>query len=189
MGAPMNVRCGTDIIHISRLSRAISRLGPRFLRRIWTPAELALLGVAAAIATGTGEYASAGTGTGEHPVEQPASPDPAANAGQPSTRQPDVRPDPELALSAGTLASLAARFAGKEAIAKALGTGIGPRGIAWTDLEILREPSGAPVVRLHGAARDLYVELGGQSLALSLTHDQNLAQAFCVMLCQPLPSA
>ncbi|NCA99597.1 MAG: holo-[acyl-carrier-protein] synthase [Clostridia bacterium] len=79
-------------------------------------------------------------------------------------------------------ASLAARFAAKESIAKALGTGVGPEGIQWTDIEILTQTGGAPIARLHGAAKIRYETLGGLSLAISLTHDQDLAQAFCVLL-------
>ena len=79
--------------------------------------------------------------------------------------------------------SLAARFAGKEAIAKALGTGVGPQGIGWTDLEILKEPSGAPKVVLHGAAKTWYDQLGGLSIAISLAHEQSHALAHCVILC------
>lgn len=79
-------------------------------------------------------------------------------------------------------ASLAARFAAKEAIAKAFGTGIGPLGISWTDIEILSQPSGLPVPHLHGPAQARYAALGGRSLSVSLTHDQDLAQAFCVLL-------
>ncbi|MDD2457596.1 MAG: holo-ACP synthase [Eubacteriales bacterium] len=79
-------------------------------------------------------------------------------------------------------ASLAARFAAKEAVAKACGTGIGPAGIQWTDIEILSLSSGAPVATLHGAAKKRYDALGGLSLSISLTHDQDLAQAFCVLL-------
>jgi len=80
-------------------------------------------------------------------------------------------------------ASLAARFAAKEAVAKALGTGIGPAGIQWTDIEILTQTSGAPFSQLHHAAKHRYDSLGGISLSISLSHDQDLAQAFCVLLC------
>ena len=90
----------------------------------------------------------------------------------------------ELAQCQGKSASLAARFAAKEAIAKALGTGIGPHQIAWTDLEIVRQDSGQPTVELHAAAARFYAALGGQSIAISLTHEQYLAQAFCVLLIQ-----
>jgi holo-[acyl-carrier protein] synthase len=81
------------------------------------------------------------------------------------------------------LSSLAARFAAKEAVAKALGTGIGPGGITWLDIEIIPSSGGAPEVRLHAAAKARFLALQGQSLAISLTHDLDLAQAFCVMLC------
>jgi len=87
-------------------------------------------------------------------------------------------------------ASLAARFAAKEAVAKALGTGIGPSGIQWTDIEVLTQTGGAPFPRLHHAAKHRYESLSGISLSISLTHDQDLAQAFCVLLSasQPAPS-
>ncbi|MDD2533494.1 MAG: holo-ACP synthase [Eubacteriales bacterium] len=78
--------------------------------------------------------------------------------------------------------SLAARFAGKEAIAKALGTGIGPHNISWLDLEILSETNGAPVAILHQAAASRLIDLHGTSVAISLSHEQTIAQAFCVIL-------
>lgn len=83
----------------------------------------------------------------------------------------------------GTAASLAARFAAKEAMAKALGTGIGRQGISWRDLYVSRDCQGAPRAELAGAARKIYEEMGGQSIALSLCHESGLAQAFCVILC------
>ena len=82
----------------------------------------------------------------------------------------------------GRLASLAARFAAKEAVAKAMGTGIAA-GVALTDIEIIRDNGGAPTARLHNRARARYDELGGVSLAISLSHEGDLAIAMCVLLC------
>ena len=59
----------------------------------------------------------------------------------------------ELTVCRGRTESLAGRFAAKEAVAKALGTGIWRHGVGWTDIEIDREPvSGRPLLHLHGAA-------------------------------------
>ena len=64
---------------------------------------------------------------------------------------------------------LAARFAAKEAIVKAFGTGIGPE-LSWLDLEICRKESGAPYVVLHGRGQELFVARGARALHISLTH-------------------
>jgi holo-[acyl-carrier protein] synthase len=71
---------------------------------------------------------------------------------------------------------LAARFAAKEAVLKALGTGWRD-GIAWTDIEVVREPSGRPGIRLHGRAARIAAELGIAGWHLSLTHTQSHAMA------------
>jgi len=84
----------------------------------------------------------------------------------------------EQELCAGNPASLAARFAAKEAVAKALGTGLGI--VAWTDIEILRAESGAPVLRLSGKARSLADELGLGEWAISLSHTHQYAIATVV---------
>jgi len=73
--------------------------------------------------------------------------------------------------------SLAARFAAKEAVAKALGTGL--RGIGWHEIEVLSD-RGRPVVRLTGRARDRAQALGLVHFALSLSHTAQLAVAFVV---------
>ena len=73
---------------------------------------------------------------------------------------------------------LAARFAAKEAISKALGTGL--RGIAWREMEILANSRGKPFVRLHGAAAARASELGLTSWSVSLTHSDTLAMAMVV---------
>jgi len=74
--------------------------------------------------------------------------------------------------------SLAARWAAKEAVAKALGTGIGE--VAWTDIEVLEDNLRAPVLRLSGRAETLARELGLTEWAISLSHTDELAIAFVV---------
>ena len=74
--------------------------------------------------------------------------------------------------------SLAARFAAKEAVAKALGCGIGP--IGWRELEILQGDMGEPLVCLHGAAARLARQKGIGGVAVSLSHDGFWAIAFAV---------
>jgi holo-[acyl-carrier protein] synthase len=76
--------------------------------------------------------------------------------------------------------SLAARFAAKEAGAKALGTGIS-RGVHWLEIEVTREPSGRPALRFHGRAGEIATRLGVAHAALSLTHSDNMAMASVVL--------
>ena len=113
---------GTDIIEISRIDKAITCWGERFLRRIYTETELELY---------------------RH-----------------------------------NLPSLAARFAGKEAVVKALGTET--RGIGWREIEILSEPSGKPSVHLYGKAQNQANGLCLDKLAISLSHSKEHAIAFVV---------
>lgn len=76
--------------------------------------------------------------------------------------------------------SLAARFAAKEAGAKALGTGIS-RGVTWLEIEVIREPGGRPSLRLHGRAAAIAAHLGVGHIALSLTHTGTLSMASVVV--------
>lgn len=76
--------------------------------------------------------------------------------------------------------SLAARFAAKEAGAKALGTGIS-FGVNWLEIEVVREPSGRPTLRFHGRALEIAGHLGVAHAALSLTHTGELAMASVVL--------
>jgi holo-[acyl-carrier protein] synthase len=76
--------------------------------------------------------------------------------------------------------SLAARFAAKEAAAKALGTGIS-RGVSWLDLEVARQPSGKPTMRLTGRAAEIANALGVAHISLSLTHSRDIALAVVIM--------
>jgi len=115
-------RVGVDIIEIERIQRIVDRWGQRFLRRIYTEAELDLC----------------------------------------RNRVPE----------------LAARFAGKEAVMKALGTG--RRGLSWRDIEILPNRRRAPLVFLHGRARRRARKLGIGELAISLSHSRDYAVASVV---------
>ena len=76
--------------------------------------------------------------------------------------------------------SLAARFAAKEAGAKALGTGIS-RGVHWLEIEVTREPGGRPALRFHGRAAEIATSLGVAHAALSLTHSDNMAMASVIL--------
>ena len=76
---------------------------------------------------------------------------------------------------------LAGRYAAKEAVSKALGTGIGREGVTFQGIEIVSDTFGAPRVVLHGAALELFKKLGGQSLSLSISHENDYAVAFCVL--------
>jgi holo-[acyl-carrier protein] synthase len=76
--------------------------------------------------------------------------------------------------------SLAARFAAKEAGAKALGTGIS-YGVNWLEIEVIREPSGRPTLLFHGRAAQFAARLGATRAALSITHTADLATASVVL--------
>ncbi len=119
------MRTGVDIVSVKRLKEMVDRYGDRFLDRIFTPAERAILGS-------------------------------------------DVR-------------RMAGRFAAKEAISKALGTGIGREGIRFRSIEVLRDEGGLPRVLLHEAARLRFERLGGVFLSLSLSHENEYAVAFCLI--------
>jgi holo-[acyl-carrier protein] synthase len=75
--------------------------------------------------------------------------------------------------------SLAARFAAKEAAAKALGTGIS-RGVSWREFEVRRSPGQRPELHLSGRARQIADRLGIQRLSLSLSHAQTLSIAVVI---------
>jgi len=118
------ITTGIDLVEIARMQSVIERYGERFLKRVFTPQELAEVG--------------------------------------------------------GNIPSLAARFAAKEAVSKALGTGIG--AVNWREIEILRGPSREPVLRLHGAAAQLAGLLGFTAWSVSLSHSQSHAIAMAVAL-------
>ena len=120
----MRLSTGIDLIEIGRIQEALDRYGERFLKRVFTSAEIA------------------------------------------SAR--------------GNASELAARFAAKEAASKALGTGIGP--ISWVDIEVLNKPSGKPILRLTGRAKNISEALGFQTWSVSLTHSRGMAAAVVVCL-------
>jgi holo-[acyl-carrier protein] synthase len=74
---------------------------------------------------------------------------------------------------------LAGRFAAKEAILKALGTGW-RSGIAWTDAEVVLLPSGQPTVRLHARAAEIAAQLGIDQWSLSISHTSEYAVASAI---------
>ncbi|MGI6367444.1 MAG: holo-ACP synthase [Anaerolineae bacterium] len=119
---------GIDVVDIERIAGTLGRFGERFLRRVYTPAE--------------------------------------------------------VAYCRGRLPELAARFAAKEAVSKALGTGL--VGISWREMEILGDRRGKPVVTLHGRALLRARELGLDQWAVSLTHTDAQAVAMVVATASPL---
>ncbi len=113
---------GIDIIEIHRIRDVVARWGDRFLRRIYTPEELAFCN--------------------------------------------------------GKNNRLAARFAAKEAASKALGLGI--RGIAWKEIEVVRQRGHPPSLRLHGRAAKRAEFLGIAQLTISISHSRDYAVASVV---------
>ena len=75
---------------------------------------------------------------------------------------------------------IAARFAAKEAISKAFGTGIGA-ALSWRDMEIRRKESGEPFVVLHGKGTKLFAARGAKQLLVSLSHTKDYAAATAVL--------
>ena len=75
---------------------------------------------------------------------------------------------------------LAVRFAAKEAISKAFGTGIGAQ-LGWQDMEIRRKESGEPFVVMHGKGAELFAARGAQRLHVSLSHTEHYAAATAIL--------
>lgn len=89
----------------------------------------------------------------------------------------------EIAYCRGRSPELAARFAAKEAVSKALGVGmrmIARDGIDWKDVEVIGDLRGKPLVRLYGRAAERAGELGLNEWAISLSHTREHAIAFVV---------
>ena len=84
----------------------------------------------------------------------------------------------ELAYCRGRAPQLASRFAAKEAVMKALGTGI--RGVRWRDIEVVRLPGMAPSIKLYGSALVRAENIGINHLSLSLSHSKEYAVASVV---------
>lgn len=120
----MLVGTGIDVVEIDRIAASIERYGDRFLRRVFTPGEVAYC-------------------------------------------QRKHRTAAE---------SFAARFAAKEAGAKALGTGI-QHGVTWTEIEVRRQPGHRPTLHFSGRAQRIAELLGVKHVSLSLTHDKRIAIA------------
>jgi holo-[acyl-carrier protein] synthase len=89
----------------------------------------------------------------------------------------------EVLYCRGRPPELAARFAAKEAVSKALGVGVrmmSRDGIGWLDAEIVGDVRGKPLIRLHGRATERAEELGLSEWAVSLSHTREHAIAFVV---------
>ena len=84
----------------------------------------------------------------------------------------------EIALYRGRPSEPAARFAGKEAVMKALGTGV--RGIGWREIEIVPNRRGKPIIVLTGRAKERAKVMGVTDLAISLSHSRDFAVASVV---------
>lgn len=84
----------------------------------------------------------------------------------------------ELKLCQGRIPSLAARFAGKEAVMKVLGTGA--KGVGWREIEILADAQGKPLVQLHGKAKEKAEDLNFSELSISLSDTKQYAVAAAI---------
>ncbi len=76
--------------------------------------------------------------------------------------------------------SYAARFAGKEAVSKAFGTGIGENAL-FNEIEILNDQNGKPYVNLYGRARQYYESLGASGISITLSHCREYAVAYAAI--------
>lgn len=124
----MVIGIGIDLVEIKRIKASVERSGERFLRRVYTEAEI--------------NYCESKRHKYQH---------------------------------------YAARFAAKEAAFKALGTGWA-QGIAWRDVEVVKETSGRPRLALHGRALDLARERGATGAEVSLSHSDEYAVAQVILL-------
>jgi holo-[acyl-carrier protein] synthase len=86
----------------------------------------------------------------------------------------------EITLTRGSFASLSGRFAAKEAVSKALGTGIGY--VSWQEIEIGRGPAGEPLLALHGRAKQVADHLGLVTWSVSISHGRTHAVAMAVAM-------
>ena len=102
--------------------------------------------------------------------------------------QPEIRErfiarvftEKEIAQARDRNDALSGLFAAKEAVSKALGTGIGR--VAWQDIEILHRITGQPIVNLHGQAKVVAEQLGLEQWSVSISHDRNKAVAMAVAI-------
>lgn len=86
----------------------------------------------------------------------------------------------EIAQARDRSDALTGLFAAKEAVSKALGTGIGY--VRWQDIEILHLPTGQPIVHLHGHAEQVATQLGLTTWSVSISHDRTKAIAVAVAI-------
>ena len=91
-----------------------------------------------------------------------------------------VYTEKEIAQARGRSEVLSGLFAAKEAVSKALGTGIGY--VNWQDIEIIHQSSGQPDVILHGNAQIVAQKLGLTTWSVSISHDRNKAIAMAVAI-------
>jgi holo-[acyl-carrier protein] synthase len=75
---------------------------------------------------------------------------------------------------------LAARFAAKEAVSKAFGTGIG-KAMGWRNIDIQKKPSGEPFLVFSGPARELATQRGVTSALVTLSHTEHHAMAYVIL--------
>ena len=85
----------------------------------------------------------------------------------------------EQKMSGNKVVMLADNFAVKEAVSKALGTGV--RGFVLKDIEVLRDELGKPYVNLYGGALDIYNNLNAKNLQVSISNTDTLSQAICII--------
>jgi holo-[acyl-carrier protein] synthase len=81
----------------------------------------------------------------------------------------------------------AARFAAKEAVSKAFGTGIGGK-IGWRDIEVKRKPTGEPFILLHGPGAELAASLGVVQALISLSHSDHYSVASAILIARTVPT-
>jgi holo-[acyl-carrier-protein] synthase len=86
----------------------------------------------------------------------------------------------EIAQTQERTEDLTGLFAAKEAVSKALGTGIGR--VHWQDIEIIHLPTGQPVVKLHGQAKTVADQLGLTTWSVSISHDRDKVVAMAVAI-------
>ncbi len=86
----------------------------------------------------------------------------------------------EIAQTQERTEALTGLFAAKEAVSKALGTGIGR--VHWQDIEIIHLPTGQPVVKLHGQAKTVADQLGLTTWSVSISHDRDKVVAMAVAI-------
>jgi len=89
------------------------------------------------------------------------------------------REQAEAPNGAGKATYYAGRWAAKEAVAKALGVGIGAR-CGWTEIHVLRGPNGKPVIQLEGTAAQTAAAINADTIHISISHERHLACASAI---------